>query len=149
MEAERVKVLDVDARTFINMLAERLKEKIKMPRWALYVKTSPGAERPPDKSDWWYTRAASILRKIYLKGIIGVERLRKQYKRKKKHKVYPARPYKASGKVIREILKQLEEAKLVQKVEKPRKGRSLTKEGVKMLESLAREIKEGKVKIKG
>ena len=143
---EKTKVLDVEPGIFVCSLAERLKEKIKMPEWAMYVKTSPGAERPPQRKDWWYVRAASILRKLYLKGIIGVERLRKEYKRKKKFKVYPAKPYKGSGKIIREILKQLEEIKLVQKVEKPRKGRCLTKEGVDFLEKLAEEIKKKEIK---
>lgn len=138
---EKVKVLDVDAHLFIERLAEKLKNKMTMPEFAKYVKTSPAKERPPERKDWWYIRAASILRKIYLKGIVGVERLRKEYKRKKKHKTYPAIPYKASGKIIREIMKNLENIGLLQKVEKPRKGRTLTKSGIELLESLANEIK--------
>ena len=113
-----------------------------MPEWARYVKTSAGNERPPEKPDWWYYRAASILRHIYLKGIIGVERLRKKYKRKKTNKAYPATVFKGSGKVIRAILQQAEEAGFVEKVEKPRKGRQLTKKGLAFLENLAKELKK-------
>ncbi len=138
---KKVKVLDVEANLFIKRTAEKLKPLIKIPEWAKYVKTSAGSERPPEQPDWWYYRAASILRKIYLKGIVGVERLRKSYKRKKKHKAYPAKVFKGSGKIIREILKQLEQVGLVCKVEKPKKGRQLTKKGLEFLENIAKELK--------
>ncbi|MEM1535099.1 MAG: 30S ribosomal protein S19e [Candidatus Pacearchaeota archaeon] len=136
------KVLDVEPQKFITELATKLKgiKEFEMPQWAMFVKTSSGAERPPLSKDWWYYRAASILRKLYLKGTIGVSRLRRCYKRKKKGKAWPARPYLGSGKIIREILKQAEKAGLVEKLEKPKKGRALTKKGVSFLEGLATEI---------
>jgi small subunit ribosomal protein S19e len=135
------KVLDVEAKTFIENLAKKIKEmkEFSMPEWAKYVKTSRGNERPPDNPDWWYYRAASILRKLYIKGVIGVERLRKEYKRRKRNKAYPASVYKAGGKIIRTILQQAEKAGFVEKV-KEKKGRQLTKKGKEFLEKLAKEI---------
>ena len=137
------KVLDVGARIFIENLAKKIKEikEFSIPEWAKYVKTSRGNERPPDNPDWWYYRAASILRKLYLRGVIGVERLRREYKRKKRDKAYPATVYKGGGKIIRTILQQAEKAGFVEKVEKPKKGRQLTKKGKEFLENLAKEIK--------
>ena len=35
--------------------------------------------RPPHERDWWHTRCASLLRKIYLNGPIGVGRLCAKY----------------------------------------------------------------------
>ncbi|MEM4357939.1 MAG: 40S ribosomal protein S19 [Candidatus Pacearchaeota archaeon] len=145
---EKTKVLDVKSDLFINELAKKLMtiKEIEMPRWAMFVKTSAGAERPPMQNDWWYKRVASILRKSYLKGIVGVSRLRRAYKRKKKIKVWPARPYLASGKIIRVIFQKLEDAGLMEKVEKPKKGRVLTKKGLELLEKTAGELAKTKEK---
>lgn len=142
--AQKIKVLDIEGSKFVNALAEKLKtiKEFSMPEWAKYVKTSAGNERPPDKQDWWYYRAASILRQVYIKGNIGVGRLRKKYKRKKRNKAYPASVFKGSGKIIRTILQQAEKAGFIEKVTKPKKGRQLTKKGVDFLENLARELKQ-------
>ena len=74
-------VHDVDAQIFIDALAKKLEslEEFKMPDWAGYVKTGRSKERVPDREDWWYVRAASILRAAYVKGVIGVSRLRTKY----------------------------------------------------------------------
>ncbi|MEM1577774.1 MAG: 30S ribosomal protein S19e [Candidatus Pacearchaeota archaeon] len=140
---EKRKVLDVEANKFVNELSKRLKniKEFSMPEWAKYVKTSAGNERPPDNLDWWYIRSASILRQLYIKGIIGVERLSKKYKRKKRNKSYPACVFKGSRKIIRTILQQAEKAGFVEKTEKPRKGRQLTKKGKNFLEEVAASIK--------
>lgn len=137
------KVLDIEGSKFVNELAKRLKniKEFSMPEWAKYVKTSAGNERPPDNPDWWYYRSASILRQLYIKGIIGVERLSKKYKRKKRNKAYPACVFKGSRKIIRTILQQAEKAGFVEKIEKPKKGRQLTKKGKAFLEEIAKSIK--------
>ena len=65
-------------------LVERLKEELKNisevspPEWAKIVKTGSHKERRPSQEDWWYLRAASILRIISLRGPIGVSKLRKR-----------------------------------------------------------------------
>jgi len=71
-------VYDVPADKLIEKVARDLKESVKFerPEWALFVKTGSHKERQPDDENWWWIRAASVLRKIYLNGPIGVERLR-------------------------------------------------------------------------
>jgi len=55
---------DVPADELIKRLAMRLKnfEQVKPPEWAAYVKTGVFKEKPPTDPDWWYVRAASLLR---------------------------------------------------------------------------------------
>ncbi|MCS7134624.1 MAG: 30S ribosomal protein S19e [Candidatus Pacearchaeota archaeon] len=136
-------VHEVPPEKLISALAEKLKtmEEFKMPEWALFVKTSPAKERPPDSSDWWYIRAASILRSIYLRGIVGVSRLRVKYGSRKNRGMAPEKFCKASGKIIRTILQQATRAGLVELVKGKRTGRKLTKKGKEFLEKVAEEIK--------
>jgi small subunit ribosomal protein S19e len=77
-----VTIFDVDANELIEVAKERLKkfEELRPPEWAKFVKTAPYKERPPQQDDWWYIRAAAILRYLYKIGRpIGVSRLRKKY----------------------------------------------------------------------
>ena len=67
------KVYDVPADVLIERLAEILKnEDIPAPSWTPFVKTGAHADKPPQDSEWWHTRCASIMRKIYFNGPIGV-----------------------------------------------------------------------------
>ena len=114
-----VTVFDVEPNAFIEELKEELKKfpEIKPPEWAKFVKTGSFKERPPVQEDWWYIRAAAILRYIYVYGKpIGVERLRRKYGGAKRHMHKPGKKAKASGKIIRTILQQLEKAGFVTKV---------------------------------
>jgi len=135
-----VTVYDVDAQKFIERLKEELKkiDVIKPPRWALFAKNSSANERPPEQEDFWYIRAASILRRLYIDGPIGVSRLRTYYGRRKQHKRSKEKFMKAGGKIIRTILQQLEKAGFVEKVE--RKGRKLTPKGISFLDNIAYEV---------
>ena len=60
--------------------------------------------------DWWYIRAASIMRKLYIYGPVGVGSLRTAYGYRAKigDKTRPERTRKAGGAIIRKILQQLE-----------------------------------------
>jgi NDP-sugar pyrophosphorylase family protein len=62
------KIYDVDQSQLVEKAAEELKkiDALKMPTWANFVKTGVAKERPPIETDWWYKRAASILRKVYV-----------------------------------------------------------------------------------
>lgn len=138
LEAVHVKAVPADE--LIEKLAEYLKENVKevtMPEWALFVKTGPHRQKPPDRLDWWYVRAASILRKLYIKGPMGVSRLRKIYGGRKKYPMRRAHKVKAGGAIIRKILQQLEAAGLIAKTGK---GRLLTPKGVSLLDRLSHEI---------
>lgn len=136
-----VSVKDVPADIFLRKLRDYIKRNIpevNPPEWAFYVKTSVAKERPPDDPDWWYMRAASLLRKLYLYGPIGVERLRSFYGGRKDQGVRPEHHADGGGSNIRKILQQLEAAGLV---EKTKKGRVLTREGRSLLDKLAAEVK--------
>lgn len=135
-----VKTYDVDQTELVNQVASVLKvdENMKMPDWALYVKTGSNKERVPLNQEWWYYRAASILRKVYLQGPIGVSKLRTKYGSKKNRGVKPEKFVKSSGKVIRIILQQLESAQYIKKVEKSlNKGRIIAPKGMSLLDKVA------------
>ena len=136
-----VTALEVPADKLIERVAEALKKnpRIKPPAWAYYVKTGVAKERPPESMDWWYYRAASILRKLYKTGKpVGVERLRTVYGSRMNRGVAPERFYKASGSVIRKILQQLEQAGYVVRIR--RKGRIISAKGRSLLDNIAYEI---------
>jgi len=133
---------DIEPEKYLKNLANRLKEidEFKMPEWAYFVKTSTARARPPFDSDWWAMRAASILRQIYIKGVLGVERLRTKYGGKKDRGMKPKEYRKGSGKIIRVILQQAEKAGLLEKIKDKRSGRKLTKKGKQFMDEVAREI---------
>ena len=132
---------DVPASKFIEKLAQYLKEnvdEITAPSWASIVKTGPHVERQPQNPDWWHIRCASLLRKIYVHGPIGVEKLRAQYGGRKDFGVKPEHAAKAGKAIVRKALQQLEAAGLIETL-KP-KGRRMTSEGRKLLHELAEDV---------
>ena len=133
------KVYDVPADVLIDKLTEILKnEDLPAPIWTPFVKTGSHADKPPQKSDWWYTRCASILRKVYLHGPMGVNDLRKVYGGGKAVG-YGARNHRAAGGVIiRKAIQGLEKLGYIEKV--AGKGRVISKNGMKKLDRLATEI---------
>ncbi len=130
---------EVPADRFVQRLAHYLKEKfpdVKPPEWALYVKTGPHKDRPPEDTDWWYYRAASILRKLYLSNEpIGVETFRTIYGGRQRRGVAPPHFRKGGGSNVRKILQQLERAGLVRKLRG--RGRVLTPAGRSLLDHVA------------
>jgi len=141
--AEKITIYDVPADKFNEKLAEALRkiEEFKMPEWAYFIKTSVARARVPYEQEWWYKRVASILRQIYRKGVIGVNRLKIRYGGKKKRGVKPPEFRKGSGKIIRVILQQAEKSGWIIKCEGKKKGRQLTKKGLEFLNSIAEKIK--------
>ncbi len=121
----------------IAQLSEALKklDALKPPDWSHYVKTGTHREHPPEQPDWWYTRAASVLRRIYLDGPVGLARLRTFYGGRKNRGSSPERFRKGGGKIIRTILQQLESVMLVEKAE--RSGRRITSKGASMVDHAA------------
>ncbi|HLC22476.1 MAG TPA: 30S ribosomal protein S19e [Candidatus Nanoarchaeia archaeon] len=134
-------VYDNDPTELLQKAAQELKKNkgTQIPNWAKVVKTGVGQERPPENPDWWYIRVASVLRKIYLRGPIGVSKLRTFYGRKKNRGVRPEEFRKGSGKIIRVILQQLETAGLVKQAQKgAHKGRVVTPKGQSFLDTIIR-----------
>lgn len=132
---------DIDTNELLEKAAKELQkiETMKMPEWALYVKTGVGKERPPARLDWWYMRAASVLRKIYIDGPLGVSKLRTKYSAKMNRGHKPEKVYKGSGKIIRTILQQLEKSGFIKFEEKGvHKGRVITPKGKSFLDKLGK-----------
>ena len=140
-----VTIYDVNPNSLISKAAEELKkiEIIKPTSWVSFVKTGVHKERPPADKDFWYKRSASILRKIYIYGPIGVSKLRIKYGGKKSRGTKPEEFRKAGGNIIRKILQQLEKAELIKQIEiGVHKGRIITPKGKKFLDNIAKGLKK-------
>jgi small subunit ribosomal protein S19e len=100
-------------------LVEKLSEQIgvEMPQWAKFIKTGVSRERQPTQENWYQLRAASVLRKVYMDGPVGTEKLRSFYGGLHRRGHKPAHFAKGGGKILRTILQQLEEAGYVAKAE--------------------------------
>ncbi len=135
-------VYDVPVDVLINRLSGYMKENVREIQpadWAGYVKTGSHVERVPQNPDWWYVRSASVLRKLYMKGPVGVSRLRKEYGGRKRRGVKPAHFAKAGGNILRSILQQLEQAGLAQK--DGTKGRVVSGKGRSLIDAMSTQIK--------
>ena len=138
---------DVPASKLIEKLAKYLKEnvdEITPPVWASVAKTGSHVQKQPQNPDWWYIRCASLLRKIYVHGPMGIEKLRAEYGGRKDFGVRPEHVVKAGGAVVRTILQQLEAAGLVETL-KPH-GRRVSREGRKLLQEIAESLQKELVK---
>merc|ERR1712048_1129615 len=144
-EGDMVTLKDVPAGKFIEAYAEFLKKsnKIELPSWVDLVKTGHYHELAPYDDDWFYTRAAAIIRKLYIKPNYGVGR---------KHHA------KDSRGVIRAAMQALEKAKLLSRYnDKSRKDfaddtrptndtklnrRVVSDDGKKTINNIAKEVYE-------
>ncbi len=136
-------IYNVDPNELIEAAAKKLAEQsiVKPPAWAPYTKTGMHKERPPERSDWWYLRAAALLRSVYRLGPIGTSKLRKKYGGRKNRGYRPEHFYPGSGAIIRKALQQLEQAGFLKQVEKGvHKGRILTPKGKSFLDKIAVEL---------
>jgi small subunit ribosomal protein S19e len=138
---------DVPASKFIDRLAKYLRENVDEVQplpWATFAKTGTHVEKQPQNPNWWYTRSASVLRKVYIHGPIGLEKLRADYGGRKNRGSKPNRVVKSGGNDIRKVLQQLETAGLVQ-ISKP-KGRVMSPKGRKVLQEVAGDLSKEIVK---
>jgi len=136
---------DIEMKRFIEVCKEELKkiEGIKPPTWAGFVKTGTHKQFPPHQKDWWYNRTASILRRIYLDGPVGVERLRTYYGGRKDRGHKPERFKKSGGSIIRKCLQQLEAVGFVEKSKNTKKrGRVISEKGKRFLRKIINEVKK-------
>jgi small subunit ribosomal protein S19e len=131
-------VYDVPADVLIEKVAEKLKEMLTPPEWANFVKTGVHKERSPEQPDWWYVRVASIFRRVYIDGPVGIERFRAVYGGKKRRGVKPPKFRKGSGAITRNALHKLEEIGFVTRV---KEGRIVTPQGRAFLDRTAAEVK--------
>jgi small subunit ribosomal protein S19e len=135
-----VNVYDVPAEPLIDKLAKRLMSegKIKPPEWADYVKTGVHKEKAPSQDNWWYQRIAAVLRKVYVKGPIGVVRLSAEFGGREDRGSKPYKARKGSRSVTRIALRQLEGQGYV--VNEKGKGRIISPTGRSLLDNISNEI---------
>jgi len=117
-------------------------EQMELPEWADIVKTAQFKELAPYDPDWYYVSlsllyvcasmvlfcnlldfvcislfvqycAASMARKIYLRGGLGVGSFRRIYGGSKRNGSRPPHFCKSSGAVARNILQQLQEMNII------------------------------------
>ena len=142
-EARGITVRDVAPAVFIEAYALHLKnsDRFEIPKWTDLVKTGVHKELAPTNEDWYFVRAASIARKVYLKPGIGIGALRKwyggQYRRGSRAKCYQA----AAAGLIRSVLQQLEETKVIEKTSSG--GRTITRVGQQDLDRIAGQVARG------
>ena len=137
-EPRGITVRDIAPDAFITAYAEHLKnsDKFELPNWADLVKTAVFKEMCPTGDDWYYIRAASIARKIYLRPGTGVGALQKwyggSYRRGTRKSIYR----KANSGVIRSVLKGLEAMKVIEESNSG-KGRKMTRVGQQDLDRIS------------
>jgi small subunit ribosomal protein S19e len=136
-EARGICVRDVSATGFIKAYAEHLKnsDKFDLPVWADTVKTGVFKELAPYGDDWYYIRAASIARKVYLRPGVGMGQLQKWYGGAYRRGARTEHFRKAASGIIRSVLLQLEEMKVLEKVDAG--GRRVTVVGQQDLDRIA------------
>ncbi|MFW6230939.1 MAG: 30S ribosomal protein S19e [Nanoarchaeota archaeon] len=142
-----VSIYAVDPNALIERVAEELKKTdlVQPPEWAQFVKTGVAKQRPPVSSDWWYIRAAALLRAVYTIGPIGVNKLRTKYGSKQQRGVRPEKFRIASGNIIRTALQQLEKEGLIaQNKDEKKKGRIIAPKGQSMIEKCADAVAKAK-----
>ncbi len=138
-------VYDLDPQEYNSKLAEALKKfsEIQAPEWIYFVKSGAAKVRPIDDPDFWFKRTASVLRQIYKKKTVGVNKLRVKYGSRKRRGSKPEEFRKSGGKILRTILQQTDKAglteiaKTIKGVRSKRPGRQLTEKGKKFMEVLA------------
>lgn len=138
-------VYDLDPQEYNSKLAEALKKfpEISAPEWIAFVKSGPAKVRPINDADFWFKRTSSVLRQIYKKKTVGVNKLRVKYGSRKRRGSKPKEFRKSGGKILRTILQQTDKAglteiaKAIKGVRSKRPGRQLTEKGKKFMEGFA------------
>jgi len=141
VSGEKMKVYEVAADELIKAVAEELKKNKELtpPDWIYFVKSGAHRERRPDDAEkFWYLRCASILRKLYIHGNLGVNEFRRVYGGSKKGGVRREKHIDAGGSIIRKALQKLEKIGLV---ERQKKGRVISGKGKSLLDRISKNLK--------
>merc|ERR1711931_8104 len=134
-----VTVKDVNPQDFVRAFAAHLKKsKLKVPEMVEIVKTSKAHELGPTDPDWFYVRAASVARRVYLRPNVGVGAVRKIYGGSKRNGTRPNHFCLSSSSVARRVLQSLEGIKLVTK--DVNGGRSITPTGRRDMDRVAGQV---------
>lgn len=130
-------VRDVDAQKFVVAYAAHLKRsgKLEVPAWTDICKTGCYKELAPLDTDWFYVRAASVARRLYLHPGTGIGALRNIYGGRKNRGTLPSKHARVSGNIIRKAIQALEKLKLV--AAEANGGRRITSDGQRDLDNVA------------
>merc|ERR1712072_1394208 len=142
MSRRSVTVKDVPADAFIKACADFLKRqpKFDVPKYHDIVKTGTFKEFASYDEDWFYVRAASILRKVYLRKGTGVGALKKWYggsdgTHRGTRKAHFAT---ASGAIIRKAMCELEKLEMMEHADHG--GRVISSKGRAEMDRIAGNI---------
>ncbi|KAJ3188263.1 40S ribosomal protein S19 [Gaertneriomyces sp. JEL0708] len=141
MSSGGVTVKDVSSHAFVKAYAAYLKRtgKLEVPKWVDLVKTAPYKELAPYDQDWFYVRAASVARHIYLRRGVGVGALKKNYSGRQNRGSRPHHHAESSGSVARKVMQALEKIKVLEK-DPENGGRRISPDGQKDLDRIAAQI---------
>jgi len=153
-------VRDVDPHVFVKAYAQFLKRsgmpfyhyrysssnsltnmsigKLEVPAWVDIVKTASFKELAPYDPDWFYVRAASVARHVYLRKSVGIGALQKVHGGRKNRGSRPGRHFSGSGSVDRKVVQALEKIGVLEENKKAG-GRSITRSGRRDLDRIAAE----------
>jgi small subunit ribosomal protein S19e len=131
---------DVPPNDLISKLALALKQDpaLTPPEWANFVKTGVHKEKAPVDPDWWFVRSAATLRKIYLNGPIGTERLASEFGGRRDRGSAPYHARTGSRSIARKCLQALEKGGYLAKSGK--KGRIVSSKGRSLLDKCSQEV---------
>jgi len=141
-----VTVKDVPAAEFIKAYAEHLKRSnwLELPHWVDIVKTAKFKELCPQDPDWYFVRAASMARKLYLRGGAGIGGFTKVYGGSHRRGPRPCKFERGSGKIARHIVQQLVRIGVVENNPRVNRnglsqthGRRISQDGQKDLDTIA------------
>ncbi|KAH3767014.1 40S ribosomal protein S19-3 [Pelomyxa schiedti] len=132
---------DLAPESFIYAYAKHLKRqnKVKLPPYVDLCKLGVHKDLAPTNPDWYYIRAASVARKLYLQGGKGVGRFRRIYGGRKRRGSKPSITVRGSGAVIRHILHNLESIGVAEK-DKSHGGRKLSLKGRHQMDAVSRTV---------
>ncbi|KAJ3050767.1 40S ribosomal protein S19 [Rhizophlyctis rosea] len=135
-----VTVKDVSSHAFVKAYAAYLKRtgKLEVPKWVDLVKTGAYKELAPYDQDWFYVRAASVARHIYLRSGVGVGALKKNYGGRQNRGSRPHHHAIGSGSIARKVVQALEKIKVLEKDNNG--GRKISADGQKDLDRIAQQI---------
>ncbi|XP_021035097.1 40S ribosomal protein S19-like [Mus caroli] len=119
-------------------LASRVFQDGPVPEWVDTVKLAKHNELAPYDENWFYTRAASTARHLYLRGGAGVGSMTKIYGGRPRNGVRPSHFSRGSKSVTRRVLQALEGLKMVEKVQDG--GHKLTPQGQRDLDRISGQV---------
>lgn len=130
-------VKKVPTELLLSNVAQTLKgdKRIKAPEWLNFAKAGIHKEKAWEQPDWYYTRLASTLRKIFINGPIGASRLSQEYGGRVDRGSQRYHPASGSRAIVRHMLETLESLGYVKKEPK---GRVIAPAGQSLLDNASK-----------